>query len=58
MKDLPAVKDDSKSMKLCVQMLNIPPMNIFEFSDINYKKMKGFHEEFMMKILALSKPLR
>ena len=45
MKDLPAVKDDSKSMKLCVQMLNILPMNIFEFSDINYKKMKGFHED-------------
>ena len=37
MQDLPAVKDDNKNMKLCVQMLNIPKENVFEFNDINHK---------------------
>ena len=39
MKDLPAVRDDNKNMKLCVQMLNIPKENIFRFKDINHKDM-------------------
>lgn len=37
MTDLPAVKDDSKNMHLCVTMLNIPVENIYEFSDISHK---------------------
>ena len=58
MQDLPAVKDDNKNMKLCVQMLNIPQENVFEFNDISHEEMKAFYSEFSLMIIALAKELK
>ena len=58
MNDLPAVRDDNKNMNLAFTMLNIPKQNVFEFNDISHDKMKEFHDEFTLKIIALSRELK
>ena len=58
MAQLPDVRDDHKTIKKAIQMLQIPKENTFEFDNISYENIEATIEDLKQTTYAYRKKLQ
>ena len=58
MAQLPDVRDDHKTIKKAIQMLQIPKENTYEFDNVTFEKIDATIEDLQQTIYAYTKKLQ